>query len=189
MSYMTMCASTIFIQLNSPENNMETSETSHSALAFVGLATEYCAAIERAAESDKEEFTAQMLRLLPRIYITISDLQPDPALEEYEPLAPYLDAETYERVRGSLAALMGEDDTYLDTFSDEMKFAEEPIPHTISESLADIYQPLLDCALAVRDSEGVLTDRATAWARETFAEYWGQTLTGVLRALHHIYYT
>lgn len=167
---------------------METTDTPRGSLAFIGLATEYCAAIENALSSDKDEFTALMLRLLPRIYITASDLTPPPALEEYEPLAPYLDADTYERVRASLASLMGEDDAYLDTPAEAMKYSEEPVARTISESLADIYQPLLDCALAVRDSEGALTDQATAWARETFEEYWGQTLVDVMRPLHHIFY-
>ena len=129
-----------------------------------------------------------MLRLLPRIYITVSDLSDESSLEDYEPLSPYLDADTYESIRASLAALMGEDDTYLETLGEDMAFSEQAIPASISEGLADLYQPLLDCAIAVRDSEGVLTQRAAAWARETFTEYWGLTLTGVLRALHYIYY-
>lgn len=103
-------------------------------------------------------------------------------------MAPYLDADTYERVRGNLAALMGEDDAYLDTPAEAMRYSEEPVARTISESLADIYQPLLDCALAVRDSEGALLGQATAWARDTFAEYWGQSLVDVLRPLHHTFY-
>lgn len=167
---------------------MDTTDTTRSPLAFIGLASEYCAAIESATTADKEEFTALMLRLLPRIYITASDLTPPPAIEEYDPLAPYLDADTYERVRGNLASLMGEDDAYLDTPAEAMRYSEEPVARTISESLADIYQPLLDCALAVRDSEGALLGQATAWARDTFAEYWGQSLVDVLRPLHHIFY-
>jgi len=167
---------------------MENTDNGRGAIPFIALSTEYCAAIEAAPQSEKEEFVARMLRLLPRIYITVSDLKPAPSLEEYEPLSPYLDADTYERVRASLATLMGEDDTFLETFHQDMKYSEEALPATISESLADLYQPLLDCAIAVRDSDGVLTDHAVAWARETFVEYWGQTLTGVLRALHNIYY-
>ncbi|MCM1319824.1 MAG: DUF5063 domain-containing protein [Muribaculaceae bacterium] len=167
---------------------MEQTESTRGAIAFIALATEYCSAIEGAAQADKEEFVALMLRLLPRIYITISDITPAPALEEYEPLQPYLDAETYEQMRSNIACLLGEDDSYLESFSQDMQYSEETIPATVSESLADLYQPLLDCALAVRDSEGALTDHAVVWARETFAEYWGQTLTNVLRALHHIYY-
>ena len=110
------------------------------------------------------------------------------SLEEYEPLAPYLEAESYEMIRSQLAALMGEDDSFLDTPAEAMRLSEEPVVRTVSESLADIYQPLLDCAIAVRDSEGALMDQATGWARETFDEYWGQTIVDVLRPLHHLFY-
>lgn len=169
---------------------METTDTTpRGAIAFIGLATEYCSAIESAHAAGREEFTALMLRLLPRIYITVQDLEGTAGPEEYEPLAPYLNAETYERIRSSLAALMGEHDTYLDTPAEAMRYSEEPVARTISEALADIYQPLLDCAIAVRDSEGALAAQAAAWARETFAEYWGQTLADTLRPLHHLYYS
>lgn len=167
---------------------MENTENTRGAIAFIGLATEYCSAIEGAPQSEKEEFVALMLRLLPRIYITISDVRPAAALEEYEPLQPYLDADTYEHIRSNIATLLGEDDAFLESFGEDMQFSEEALPASIAESLADLYQPLLDCALAVRDSDGALTDHAVALARETFAEYWGQTLTNALRALHHIYY-
>lgn len=162
--------------------------TPNGAIPFIALATEYCAAIEAAPQSDKDEFIALMLRLLPRIYITVSDLHTEPSAEEYEPLAPYLNADTYERIRASLAALIGEDDTYLETLTQDMTFSEQALPASVSEGLADLYQPLLDCAIAVRDSQGVLTERAVAWAHDTFTEYWGLTLTSVLRALHYIYY-
>ena len=176
-----MCVDTNFTQ-------MEKTDTPRGPLAFIGLAPEYCAAIENAAASGREEFTALMLRLLPRIYITASDLAAPLSLEEYEPLAPYLEAESYEMIRSQLAALMGEDDSFLDTPAEAMRLSEEPVVRTVSESLADIYQPLLDCAIAVRDSEGALMDQATGWARETFDEYWGQTIVDVLRPLHHLFY-
>lgn len=165
-----------------------TNDSSRNALAFIGLASEYCSAIESASQSDKEEFTALMLRLLPRIYITISDISPAADIEDYDPVQPYLDADAYEQIRTSIATLYGEEDTYLETFSQDMQYSVEALPATISESLADIYQPLLDCAIAVRDSEGALTENAVAWVRDSFADYWGQTLTNVLRALHNIYY-
>ncbi|MCM1006273.1 MAG: DUF5063 domain-containing protein [Lachnospiraceae bacterium] len=167
---------------------MENNENTRGAIPFIALSTEYCTVIEAAAQTEKEEFIALMLKLIPRIYITISDIQPLSAIEEYEPLQPYLDADTYEKVRAGIAALLGEDDTYLETLTQDMQYSEVALPASVSEALADIYQPLLDCALAVRDSEGALTEAAVAWAKDTFAEYWGRTLTNVLRALHHLYY-
>lgn len=53
---------------------METTDTTRGPLAFIGLASEYCAAIESATTADKEEFTALMLRLPPPHIYTASDL-------------------------------------------------------------------------------------------------------------------
>lgn len=53
-------------------------------LAFLALANEYCHAVENARQADRADFVADMLRLLPRIYIAASDIprpdfQQDPA--------------------------------------------------------------------------------------------------------------
>lgn len=165
-----------------------TPEISRNTLSFLGLATEFCSAVESAPQSEREEFVATMLRLLPRIYITMSDVELPVSVEEYEPLAPYLDAERYEEIRGGLAVVMGEEDAFLDTFQEDMKYSDTPIGCTMSEMLADLYQPLLNCALAVRDSEGGLTAEAVAQCREEFENYWAQTLVNVLRPLNNIYY-
>lgn len=167
---------------------METTDISRNTLSFIGLATEYCAAIESAMQTEKAEFVATMLRLLPRLYITAGDLETSSIEEDYEPLATYLDAERYEQIRAGVAALLGGDDTYLDTFEQDMKYSDTPIGCSISESLADIYQPLINCALAVRDSEGGLAAEAAARCREEFEEYWGQVLCNVMRPLHSLFY-
>ena len=45
-----------------------------NAIAFIALCNEYCAAVEHAAETGRDEFLAAMLRLLPRLYISGADL-------------------------------------------------------------------------------------------------------------------
>ena len=63
---------------------------SPNSLAFVALSNEYCAAIEGASQvADSRVFVAEMLRLLPRLYIVASDLNPAPSLEED---TPYIDS-------------------------------------------------------------------------------------------------
>lgn len=168
---------------------MENNELSRNTLSFLGLAAEYCSALENAPRMEKEEFTALMLRLLPRIYITMSDVELTTGIEEDEPLAPYLDADQYDSIRNGVAAVMGEDDTYLETFEEDMKYSETPIGASISEALADIYQPLLNCALAVRDTGAELAEQAVRECRESFGEYWAQTLCNVLRPLNAIHYS
>ncbi len=37
---------------------------------------------------------------------------------------------------------MGEDDVFLETFEEDMKYSDTPVAASVSESLADIFQPL-----------------------------------------------
>ena len=53
---------------------MDNNQLSPNSLAFIALANEYCSAIEKASEYDKTDFMVQMLKLLPRIYISASDI-------------------------------------------------------------------------------------------------------------------
>ena len=48
---------------------------SPNSLTFIALTNEYCQAIEHAADVDRDYFVAQMLQLLPRIYIVASDVE------------------------------------------------------------------------------------------------------------------
>jgi len=166
---------------------MDSSDINRNTLSFIGLATEYCATLEQASALEMPELVSAMLRLLPRLYITMSDTNPE-QMEEYEPLGSYVDEQTYEQVRASVAAVMGEEDTYLETHEEDMKYSDTPIAATISESLADIYQDLANFLAPVRDSEGALTIPALAECRENFATFWAQTLVNVLRPLNAIHY-
>ena len=87
-----------------------------------------------------------------------------------------------------MAALLGEDDTYLETFEEDMKYSDTPIAASIAEGLADIYQDLYNFLSPVRDSDGALAAPALVECRENFASYWGQTLTNVMRPLNHLHY-
>ena len=63
---------------------MDRKSINNNALAFIALCNEYCQALERAREADRDNFVASMLRLLPRIYISASDLKIDSVLGEAE---------------------------------------------------------------------------------------------------------
>ena len=60
-----------------------------NTLAFMALANEYCQALETAESADTVEFTSTMTRLLPRIYISATDLTGAVALDEYS--SEYID--------------------------------------------------------------------------------------------------
>ena len=51
---------------------------SPNAIAFIGLCKDYCNAIEQSGSMEQRDFVKEMLRLLPRLYISASDLPDEP---------------------------------------------------------------------------------------------------------------
>ena len=83
---------------------------------------------------------------------------------------------------------MAEDDVFLETFEEDMKYSDTPVSATISEDLADIYQELYNLVASVRDVDNEAIRSILITCKEDFATFWGQTLCNVLRALHSAFY-
>lgn len=166
---------------------MENSKLAPNSLAFIALSNEFCSAIENAMEFEKEDFVAKMLKMLPRIYMTVTDIDIEESTEDFYAL-PYLDESVYDSLRSQIATLMGEDDVFLETFEEDMKYSDAPVSATISEDLADIYQQLYNFVASVRDVDTEAINSIIITCKEEFASYWGQTLCNVLRALHSVFY-
>ena len=146
-------------------------------LAFIALANEYCHALEHANECEtRDQFVAQMLKLLPRLYITISDI--DSALDE----------DVYDLVRDRVAQIMAEEDIYLEVFMEDMKYSDTPISASVSENLADLYQEFFNLIHSIQDALTETQHEMLCQCKINFINYWGQTLCNVLRALNAIYY-
>lgn len=158
-----------------------------NSLAFIALCNEYCAAVENSAEADSRSFTDTMLRLLPRIYISASDLSAD-NMEEAMGLDSALDENHYDEVRNAMAALMGENDTYLEVFEEDMKYSDTPIAASVSEGLADLFQVFYNFIESVKDAPSYLVTAALASLKYDFENYWSATLCNVMRPLNHIKY-
>ena len=160
-----------------------------NAIAFIGLCNEYCSTLENARESEREAFVESMLKLLPRLYISATDLTVN-FIEDEEPyIDNVLDEDYYESVRRSIETLMGEHDVYLEVFEEDMKYSDSPVSASISEGLADIFQTLYNFLNTVRDSTDEVTAIALLAVRDDFRGYWSATLCNVLRALNHIAYS
>ena len=159
-----------------------------NTLAFIALCNEYCNAVENAGQTDRDDFTVTMLRLLPRIYITATDL--DAGIEQYGDayIEDTLTEDYYDAMRRAVEGLYGEDDTYLDVFEEDMKYSETPIAASISEGIADLFQVLYNYLETVRDAPNDLIIEATAAVREDFAQYWSRKLCDVLRAVNALKY-
>lgn len=167
---------------------MESAILNTNSLAFIALCNEYCAAIEDARESEKDEFVQSMLRLLPRLYISATDLKIDLLDEEDAYLEPILDEDYYESVRCGIENLMGPEDIFLEVFEEDMKYSDTPIAASISESLADIFQVLYNFVGMVKEAPEHLIPLALVVVRDEFQGYWSRILCNVLRALNQLRY-
>ena len=156
-------------------------------LAFIALANEYCQAVENALEYESREgFVSNMLKLLPRLYITMSDLEQDPFSDAY--IEPALDEDVYDLVRGRVAAIMADEDIYLEVFVEDMKYSDTPISASVSENLADLYQEFFNLIHSIQDALTETQHEMLCQCKINAENYWSQTLCNVLRALNTIYY-
>ena len=167
---------------------MESAILNTNSLAFIALCNEYCAAVEDVRESDKDDFVQSMLRLLPRLYISATDLKVETLDEEDAYLVPILDEDYYESVRCGIENLMGPEDIFLEVFEEDMKYSDTPIAASISESLADIFQVLYNFVGMVKEAPEHLIPLALVAVRDEFQGYWSRILCNVLRALNQLRY-
>lgn len=164
-------------------------ELSPNSLAFIALCNEFCLAVENARESNRNSFVASMLRLLPRIYISASDLKPAPLLDEEDAyIESFLDEDYYESIRRQIENLLGEDDVYLEVFEEDMKYSDTPIAANISEGLADLFQVFYNFVETIKEAPETTIADALTLIKEDFGNYWSQILCNVLRALNQTYH-
>ena len=157
-----------------------------NAIAFVGLCNEYCQALESAREADRTDFINHMLRLLPRIYISATDIAPDLYLDQDVYINQACDEDYYDAIRLSVEQLLGPDDTYLEVFVQEMKYSDTPIAVSISEGMADLFQEFYNFLDTVRDTDDETVSLTLQSIYEDFHGFWSQTLCNVLRALNNL---
>lgn len=159
-----------------------------NALAFIALSNEYCVALENAREAELQDFIANMLRLLPRLYIAATDLKTVSLTEEMY-ISPVLEEDYYDSVRRGVEQLLGPDDTYLEVFEDDMKYSDTPIGASIAEGLTDIFQSLYNLLENIKDAPDDITETLLVAAREDFEAYWSRILCNVMRPLNSLRYS
>lgn len=161
---------------------------SKNIIEFVTVSAEYCAFIERAPELERDEFIDKIIKILPLLYLKATLLSPEePEEETYT--ERFVTEGMYESIRLNMESLLGEDDSYLEVFQNDMKYSEEPLAANISEGLADIYQDLKDFISIYRLGNEPQMLEALYICYENFVSYWGQQLVNVLRALHSVKYS
>ncbi|WP_370861462.1 DUF5063 domain-containing protein [Parabacteroides faecis] len=154
-----------------------------NTLEFVTVALEFCTFVETAGERELFDFMDKAVKLLPLLYLKatlLPEVEPD---EDDEPELTVTE-DMYESVRNRIAELLGEKDSYLETFHPDMQYSDTPIAAFISENLADVYQDVGNFVSLFRQGNEEVMLQSIALCRTNFQEFWGQQLLNALKALH-----
>ena len=170
------------------QNNIEENEPqlTQSVLELLTVATEFCRQVEREDQTTAQDLINVMLILLPMVYLKtslVNDAEPVDGFNENR-----VTEGDYNLVRNRIAAILGDQDSYLDVFVQEFKYSDRPILCTVSEDLADMYQALREFVECYRWGNEEVRQVALADLKENFKLYWGQKLLNALRAIHDIKY-
>lgn len=158
-----------------------------NTLEFVTVAFEFCSWIESSYEHDLMRFVDKTIKLLPLLYLKAT-LLPATETDDESEMTHFITEETYDTLRNRLAALLGEYDSYLETFATDMQYSDTPVAAFISENLADLYQDIGNFVSLFRQGYDKTMRLALATCIENFRLYWGQSLLNALKALHAIRY-
>ena len=157
-------------------------------MEFLTAATEFCATLEQCVGRERREFVNDMLRLVPVLYWHGQLL--DPMETDGQFLADdHVTEQDYEYVRGCVKDILKDWDEYEDLVRDEASDTDECRWVSLSESLADVYQPLRNFVWVYQQRLEHCMEDALWAVRDSFELYWGQTLVNSLRRLHHLKYT
>ena len=96
-----------------------------NTLEFVTVALEYCTFVEAAGNTGLFDFVDKATKLLPLLYLKAS-LLPEVESEEETELELSVSEDMYESVRSRIAGLLGERDSYLETFHADMRYSDTP---------------------------------------------------------------
>lgn len=145
-----------------------------NTLEFVTVALEFCTFVENAGNTGLFDFLDKAVKILPLLYLKATLL---PEAEEDEDAEPELTVteDMYESVRNRIAGLLGEKDSYLETFHPDMQYSDTPIAAFISENLADVYQDTGNFISLFRQGNEDVMLEAIVLCRKNFREFWGAT--------------
>ena len=159
-----------------------------NTVEFVTVALEYCTFVEKASQMEVFDFVDKATKILPLLYLKAA-LLPEVEVDDMFDPELYVTESMYDAVRTGVASLLGEHDTYLDTFRPDMAYSETPIAAFISEDLVDVYQDVGNFVSLFRQGNEEVMQEAVALCRTNFCNYWGQRLLNALKALHDLRYS
>ncbi len=173
---------------------MDTYKPSPSAIAITALAVEYVRLVNNAGEYTPRNFLREILRYMPRFYITLcdlkpyGDLEPDAEGENTDAILDQLSEEARAEVKRSLEAVLGEYDTYLDTHVEDMQYSDTPVAVSLAEQLTEVYEVMADLAATVEDAPTEALPDIMSDLLFYFNDYLNETICAALKAANYAYH-
>ena len=161
---------------------------SHNVIEFVAVANEFCKYAEHASELKEGEMLKILQRLLPLLYIKASFL---PVFEPYfeDENEKFVTEADWYRIQEAFKKQFGIADDYLEVFDDRFRESEAPIPSSLAENMADIYQDIKNFLLLYQTGTREVMNDALWECKMNFENIWGQKLVNSMRAIHHFIYS
>ncbi|MDY2915080.1 MAG: DUF5063 domain-containing protein [Alloprevotella sp.] len=166
---------------------MEQYVYSQPVLEWMTVCTEFCKQLEQCEGTERADFVEVMRVCLPMLYLKTSLLKKADDLPGFT--EDHVTEDDYEYIRRCVATVMAEGDDYLDAFVEDFKYSEEPVLHTVSEDLADVYQAVRNAVETFREGHEEAMQVAVGEAIDSFETYWGGRLLSALRAIHDVRFT
>lgn len=161
---------------------------SHNVVEFVAVANEYCKYAEHAAEIKGDEMLRIMQRILPLMYLKASLL---PSLEPVfkDGNEKFITETEWQRIHDTLALKLGTANDFRAEMGEVLDDSGIPVPVTIAENMADIYQDLKDFILLYQTGTKEVMNDAVWECRVNFETFWGTKVLNSLRAIHAFIYS
>ncbi len=161
---------------------------SKNVLDFVTVGNEYCNQLEGAENLSTRDFVTVIVRLLPLLYIKTLTL-PKVEFRLEENVEKAVREEDYMRIQHILLNKLGGFDDFLEIYVPDNDMDQREVASSISENLADIYQEVKDFLFSYKIGVPEIMNDALVELINSFELFWGQKLTNVLRACHHLLYS
>jgi hypothetical protein len=161
---------------------------SRNVVEFVAVANEYCKYAEHAGELKGDEMLRILQRLLPLLYLKASLL---PALEPFfeDENEKFVTESDWYRINDAFKNKFGTANDYLELYDEKYIESETPVPSSLAENMADIYQDLKDFLLLYQTGTQEVMNDAIWECRLNFENIWGQKLVNALKAIHKFIYS
>jgi len=161
---------------------------SRNVIEFVAVANEYCKYAEHAAELKGDELLKILQRILPLLYLKASLL---PALEPFfeDGNEKFVTEPDWENLHNVFKQKFGAANDYLEIFDDKFIESEIPVPSSLAENMADIYQDIKDFLLLYQTGTKEVMNDAVWECRMNFENIWGQKLVNSMKAIHRFIYS